>query len=305
MAPRAVVMRTPSMLEAGKVARWMAQEGIRTEAISVVPVRGQWGVVVPWSMKATAEAAFRRALRNRTRRKKNPMSEREWWEWAKHDLEMKAPEQKAVRIEQLVRAYRWHKPPEQVRALLHSFIRHRPNAFRKPGSGIQHRAWREWGRRYHSPESQRKDPFAIMDDVIWKYRLPPRIAAWLEEKIDRIIPHERPSGRVLNRRHRRNPLLPESVKFKTVKDIINKYLHELGTRFHQHIPMKDMMDFMEVHGVVPLDEDGSPLTGVILTGRQGRATFPITYHGKPVRPSWTLTWYKFDTGRYEVVSYVA
>lgn len=68
-------------------------------------------------------------------------------------------------------------------------------AFRKPGSGIQHRAYREWDRRYHSPESERLGPFEIMDDVIVKYRLPARIAEWLERKIDGIVPHDRPSMR--------------------------------------------------------------------------------------------------------------
>jgi hypothetical protein len=106
-------------------------------------------------------------------------------------------------------------------------------------------------------------------------------------------------------RSRRNAILPPSVKFSTVKNLINEYLHQVGLTYHRQIPMGEMMEFMEVHGVVPLDEDGEPLTGVILTGREGRANFPLTYHGKRVRPSWTLTWYKHNTGRYEVTSYVS
>jgi len=60
------------------------------------------------------------AMKTKNNPKMNPMSEREWWAWAKKDLEYKPSEQWRARIERMVHAYRWHKPPEQVRAMLWS-----------------------------------------------------------------------------------------------------------------------------------------------------------------------------------------
>jgi hypothetical protein len=89
-------------------------------------------------------------------------------------------------------------------------------AFRKPGSGIQHRAYREWDRRYYSPESERVGPFEIMDDVICKYRLRSETAAWLEAKIDGIIPHER-----FSMRQQTNTALPPAIrKYEDLLDFV-------------------------------------------------------------------------------------
>jgi hypothetical protein len=74
--------------------------------------------------KAWSEEAMKAPSRMAPSTSSNPRStghmktERDWWEWAKKDLQYYAPELLSDRIERIARTYNWYKPPEQVIAML-------------------------------------------------------------------------------------------------------------------------------------------------------------------------------------------
>lgn len=81
----------------------------------------------------------------------------------------------------------------------------------------------------------------------------------------------------------------------------------------REIPLGDMDMALRRYGYLLVNEDGTPWGG-FLTGREGRAKFDIgvlgtqddnQIHQMVDNAMLVLTWYKFDTGRYEVVAYVS
>ena len=49
-----------------------------------------------------------------------------------------------------------------------------------------------------------------------------------------------------------------------------------------------------------LDEDNTPLDGVLFCGAEGRAVFAL----KDSKYGLLMSWYRMESGRYEIVSYV-
>lgn len=73
----------------------------------------------------------------------------------------------------------------------------------------------------------------------------------------------------------------------------NNALYELGLTFHDFVPLDTVASILDKNGFDPLEE-------MILCGREGRLNEPIG------RNRWlSLTWYKMESGRYEVVAYVS
>jgi hypothetical protein len=64
------------------------------------------------------------------------------------------------------------------------------------------------------------------------------------------------------------------------------------------IPLDRIYDAAENEGLV-IDEEEKQC---ILCGREGRATWPLTFGGKRIQSRLWITWYKMETGRYEVVA---
>jgi hypothetical protein len=103
----------------GRVTDGLPHEVLPAEVIQSLP--GDYSSPkLPTGTKGKVGFLFNRKAKAKA--KVNPMNEREWWAWAKKDLEYKPAEQRRSRIEQIVSAYVWHKPPEQVRAMLWSMV---------------------------------------------------------------------------------------------------------------------------------------------------------------------------------------
>jgi hypothetical protein len=72
----------------------------------------------------------------------------------------------------------------------------------------------------------------------------------------------------------------------------------LKNTYFPHVPLGAIYEIIERTGLaIPEDEKSC-----MLTGRQGRATWPLTFHGLAVPQHLWITWHKMEeTGRYEVV----
>lgn len=78
---------------------------------------------------------------------------------------------------------------------------------------------------------------------------------------------------------------------------------------HDKIPLNEMFAALKTVGIVAVQEDGTPWSG-ILAGQQGRANIELAVQGPGGlslvdNADLVLTWYKHETGRYEVVVYVS
>jgi len=80
---------------------------------------------------------------------------------------------------------------------------------------------------------------------------------------------------------------------------VNAGLAKIGT-YHNSIPFEAIRTIVESFGNKVLDTDGSPLEGVIFCGREGQALFAISDSNYGL----SLSWYKMESGRYEIVTYI-
>lgn len=86
---------------------------------------------------------------------------------------------------------------------------------------------------------------------------------------------------------------------------VNNGLFDLSKTYHVAIPLNDAFDLLESHGFTPVQEDGTPWSG-IFCGREGRAVIDLTYGGILSRKCLVISWYKMDvSGKYEVTAYVS
>lgn len=84
------------------------------------------------------------------------------------------------------------------------------------------------------------------------------------------------------------------------KKRVNKELYELGKVYRDYIPWEGIENILEKVGTYPLQEDGERFQG-FFCGRSGQAHFPL-YEEK--RDWLHLSWYKLESGNYEIVAYV-
>ena len=99
-----------------------------------------------------------------------------------------------------------------------------------------------------------------------------------------------------------------------VKGKINKELSKLET-YQKAIPLDKIFKILNKQGVIVLMEDGTPWDGMLL-GRTGQEYFDIAPKDseylvnklKTYTPytnaKLSLSWYKMDSGNYEIISYV-
>ncbi len=81
----------------------------------------------------------------------------------------------------------------------------------------------------------------------------------------------------------------------------NNNLHRvLKPTYFQSIPLDSIYRAVESTGLTIDPEERQ----CILVGRQGRATWPLTYQGVPVNARLWVSWYKMESGRYEVIGAV-
>ena len=81
---------------------------------------------------------------------------------------------------------------------------------------------------------------------------------------------------------------------------VNAELARISSQYWQHIPMERIGAALALGGLDLVDIDGEPWEGFIL-GEQGRCVIDTS----DPRHSLVLSWYRFDTGRYEVTAYLS
>lgn len=87
----------------------------------------------------------------------------------------------------------------------------------------------------------------------------------------------------------------------------NAFLHDLGKHYHSKIPLQSIFDYLEDNaGLTPLQEDKTKWSG-ILAGRNGNTTIDLRddVTGREINQTLSLTWYRMESGRYEVTAYVS
>jgi hypothetical protein len=74
---------------------------------------------------------------------------------------------------------------------------------------------------------------------------------------------------------------------------VNERLHQLGRTYHPSVPLDEVSHWLRAFGFNELEP-------MLLCGREGRL------HEFVGNNRWlALTWYKMESGRYEVVAYVS
>jgi hypothetical protein len=107
---------------------------------------------------------------------------------------------------------------------------------------------------------------------------------------------------------KKNPMWTVPMTWKQAKDTVNNYLWAMGRDYHRGVPVRDMLEFMSFHGILPFDPDEeTPLMkgGFIVVGREGTVQWPVVFGDKVKNSLWVLQWYKMPSGRYEVTSYLS
>jgi hypothetical protein len=83
---------------------------------------------------------------------------------------------------------------------------------------------------------------------------------------------------------------------------INQFLINRIPPYNFFVPLDEIKSIVETVGnTTVLDDDGEPLTGVVMCGDDGRAKFNL----KDSNYCLTINWHKMQSGRYEIVSYVS
>jgi hypothetical protein len=83
---------------------------------------------------------------------------------------------------------------------------------------------------------------------------------------------------------------------------INKTLVEMGKKYYPEIPLKQIFSLFEEVGITPVQEDMTPWDG-ILVGKEGQTIIDLMEDGKLLKRALNISWYKMQSGRYEIVAY--
>lgn len=95
------------------------------------------------------------------------------------------------------------------------------------------------------------------------------------------------------------------------KDINSKLslisTHDSSTYYDQ-IPIQQVFELLRVNGISPVQEDNTAWEGLLL-GREGSTTLALAYmSGEEMIPidncMLNVSWYKMQSGRYEVIFYL-
>lgn len=107
-------------------------------------------------------------------------------------------------------------------------------------------------------------------------------------------------------KERLNSLLEASKNLNpSVKRKINNEIYKFTTnKYFNSIPINDLMEICKKQGVIVVDEAGDPWTGII-TGSNSRDKFDLMQGDTKLNNVLVLTWYKMQSGRFEIVSYIS
>jgi len=89
-----------------------------------------------------------------------------------------------------------------------------------------------------------------------------------------------------------------------MRKAMNKKLYAMGTEYYTKIPLQHIFDILEENDFIVVQEDGAPFSG-ILCGDESRTTFKLQCKGEYVdNAELYLSWYKMQSGRYEINPYI-
>ena len=89
----------------------------------------------------------------------------------------------------------------------------------------------------------------------------------------------------------------------TTRNRINRAITKNIPTYNIDIPMDEIFECITAHDGTPVQEDGTPWSG-FMCGANGSATIEVTF---PTMKSMYvhISWYKMQSGRYEIVSYIS
>ena len=84
----------------------------------------------------------------------------------------------------------------------------------------------------------------------------------------------------------------DNKQLRTASGHVNTELHDLGKVYHEHLPIQQIDEILELYGFNPTEP-------AIYCGADG-ASHEHVGHNKYL----SLTWHKMESGRYEIVAYL-
>lgn len=120
------------------------------------------------------------------------------------------------------------------------------------------------------------------------------------------------SGKILES-IKRIESIQEGAMNRGERDRINRELYKIGQRYHRNVPLDVIFKILKDRGVVVLQEDLTEWSGM-LSGRSGRETFEVADElivddgGSYVPFNNTmlvLSWYRLESGKYEVLAHLS
>lgn len=98
--------------------------------------------------------------------------------------------------------------------------------------------------------------------------------------------------------------LPPITKPEQFRKRVNNILAAIIPTFVEEIPIDNMFNVIKEHDGLPVQEDGTEWSG-ILCGAEGQTKIQITHPLFSKGFFLHLSWYKMQSGRYEIVVYVS
>lgn len=95
-----------------------------------------------------------------------------------------------------------------------------------------------------------------------------------------------------------------AMKTLPIKRSIITKLVDMSREYHQYIPILDIFQVLESGGMMAVQEDGTPWSG-ILCGHEGSVNFPLVEiaSGAALKRMLVLSWYRMPSSRYEINIY--
>jgi hypothetical protein len=103
------------------------------------------------------------------------------------------------------------------------------------------------------------------------------------------------------------------MRSSTKKDI-NRRLHAISVTYHTGIPLHIIFGVLRDYEILALQEDHTEWSGLLVGEKADNVSFELAHmdskygHRQYIPYSNTLlviSWYKMNTGRYEVIAYVS
>ena len=105
-----------------------------------------------------------------------------------------------------------------------------------------------------------------------------------------------------------------NIPTKNRRDI-NKSIHDLGS-YHKQIPIDSIFDILKNNGVIPIQEDGTYWSGLLIGGKEcgdegtkdqvALIDLAIKIDEKyfPCKQKLSISWCVMPSGKYEIVCYL-